>query len=343
MSAPVDLLVVGGGPVGLGTAVLAAEAGMRVVVAEQRAYPVDKACGEGLMPTALGLVQALGADPEGCAIGGIAYLTADGSVRASARFRGGTGRGVRRLELSRALRARTLECGVELRQLRVDAVEQTADDVRAGGVRARWAVAADGLHSPLRRSLGLAAPERGPARYGLRRHYALAPWSDEVEVSWTAGAEAYVTPVGPDLVGVALLSTRSGRGYDELLAGFPALRARLGDAVGGPVRGAGPLRQGASDLRAGRVLLAGDAAGYVDALTGEGIAVGLRGAGELVRCLVRDEAEAYAARAARSTRRTRVLTLGLLSASRVPPVRSALVPAAARLPRVFERVVGALA
>src|SRR6201999_405761 len=115
------------------------------------------------------------------------------------------------------------------------------------------------------------------ARFGLRRHYRIAPWTDLVEVHWAAGAEAYVTPVAADQVGVAVLGaqdggTRSsgiqyggppGRGFDARLAAFPLLRERLAGAVPvSDVRGAGPLRQGVRRRVAGRVLLAGDASGY---------------------------------------------------------------------------------
>ncbi|NEB51506.1 monooxygenase, partial [Streptomyces griseus] len=93
------------------------------------------------------------------------------------------------------------------------------------------------------RSLGLDRPVAGPGRYGLRRHYPLAPWTDHVEVHWSRHGEAYVTPVGEHLVGVAVLS-RDRRPYDRHLAAFPALAARLADSAGAtPVRGAGPLRQ----------------------------------------------------------------------------------------------------
>jgi flavin-dependent dehydrogenase len=83
-----------------------------------------------------------------------------------------------------------------------------------------------------------------------------------------------VTPVAPGLVGVAVLTRRRGP-LAELLAGFPTLAPRLADEHLSRTRGAGPLRQRSSRRVQGRVLLVGDAAGYVDALTGEGIAVGL--------------------------------------------------------------------
>jgi hypothetical protein len=73
MSPDVDVLVVGGGPVGLAAAVLAASRGMSVAVVERRTDPVDKACGEGLMPSAVAALGRLGVDPPGVAFTGIRY------------------------------------------------------------------------------------------------------------------------------------------------------------------------------------------------------------------------------------------------------------------------------
>ena len=339
-----DLIVVGGGPVGLGTAIEAALAGMTVTVFERRAATVDKACGAGLMPPARAALARLGVEPAGRPFHGIRYLTP--SARAEARFRAGPGVGVRRTVLSAALSARAAEVGVA----RVEGVAgppvQGDGWVQVSGIRGRWLVAADGLHSPIRRSSGLDRPAPGPPRYGQRRHYRVAAWSDLVEVHWSATCEAYVTPVGDDLVGVAVLAGRTGPRArdDDWLAGFPLLARRLAGAqpVGG-VLGAGPLRQRSTRRVAGRVLLAGDAAGYVDALTGEGIAVGLLGARELVRCLVENRPQDYEAAWRRASRQYRALTVGLLWASRRPLLRRALVPAAARLPAVFGAVVNRLA
>ncbi|MGC3003727.1 NAD(P)/FAD-dependent oxidoreductase, partial [Streptomyces sp. G35A] len=164
-------------------------------------------------------------------------------------------RGVRRTALHAALREAVLAAGVPVEQRTVRRVEQDEDGVVVDGTRAGHLVAADGLHSPIRRALGLHRPRRAHRRHGLRRHYVLTPWSDRVEVHWAREAEAYVTPVADDLVGVAVLT--AGRGsYDDHLAAFPELRERLtGSGTAGPVRGAGPLRQDASARAAGRVVL----------------------------------------------------------------------------------------
>lgn len=336
-----DLVVAGGGPAGLAVALGAARAGLDVVVCERRDGVIDKACGEGLMPGALLALQRLGVDPPGHVISGITYR--QGKAVAHAPFRGGAGRGVRRLTLHDALRAAVSDAGVTVVRSAVTDVEQRPDSVCAGGVQARYLVAADGLHSPIRTSLGLDGSAGGRPRWGLRRHFTVAPSSDSVEVTWARNSEAYVTPIADDTIGVAVLSSTRG-GFDAQLAAFPELAARLaGAAPASEVRGAGPLRQRTTARSAGRVLLVGDAAGYVDALTGEGLALSLAGAAELVRCLAADRPGDYERAWARTSRRSRWLTTGLLWARERPLLAPRVVPLASRAPWLFARAVDQLA
>ena len=131
--------------------------------------------------------------------------------------------------------------------------------------------------------------------------------------------------------------------FDELLPRFPALHDRLRAAPASPVRGAGPLRQESTARVAGRVLLVGDAAGYLDALTGEGISVALACAPLLVAC-VRDGRPGEYERAWReASRRQRLLTSSLLWLCQRPSTAPRIVPLAARLPAVFAAAVNRLA
>lgn len=236
----IDLLIAGGGPAGLATAIHAASSGLDVVVAEPRTAPIDKACGEGLMPGAVRALRELGVELPGRPIHGIRYL--DGERLAEARFREGPGRGVRRTALHEALSRRAADLGVPVLPLRIGAVHQDAHGVSAAGLTARYLAAADGLHSPVRRQFGLERADPRPPRYGLRRHFAMAPWTDCVEVHWSPRSEAYVTPLAPDLVGVAILTSQRAP-FDEQLGSFPALARLLRPYAASPVRGAGPLRQ----------------------------------------------------------------------------------------------------
>jgi len=204
-------------------------------------------------------------------------------------------------------------------------------------------VAADGLHSSIRRACTLDAPPARHPRFGLRRHYRIAPWTDLVEVYWSLGAEAYVTPVADDLVGVAVLGASSGD-FDSRLAAFPALRERLAAAepVGG-VRGAGPLRQNVRHRVCASVLLVGDASGYIDALTGEGISVSLAQAAALVECLQAGRVADYEYAWRRVSRKSRLLTTGLLWSRHSSLLAPRIVPAAQYLPRLFTSIVNHVA
>jgi flavin-dependent dehydrogenase len=335
-----DLVVVGGGPVGLAAGLYAARAGLSVEVREKRAGVVDKACGEGLMPGAVATLRDLGVEPSGHPIEGIRYR--DRGHAAEAVFSGGPGLGVRRTTLHAALLAAAERAGVAVRTGPVTAVEDRGDHVLVDDEPAAYVLAADGLHSPLRRRLGLQAAPARLRRYGLRTHVVAAPWSRFVEVHWSPRSEAYVTPVADDLVGVAVLSAGKAD-LPTLLQDFPDLCERLAGHETTQVRGAGPLRQRSSRRVAGRVLLVGDAAGYVDALTGEGISVGLAQARAAVAAVAAGDPQSYEGAWRRIGRRQQLLTAGLLTATRVPVVRRRMVPVAGRFPGVFTAAVDQLA
>jgi 2-polyprenyl-6-methoxyphenol hydroxylase-like FAD-dependent oxidoreductase len=231
-----EVLVVGGGPAGLATAIRCALAGLSVTVAEPRTGPIDKACGEGPMPSAVIQLAAIGVRPAGHPLRGIRYL--DSRRRADALFRRAPGLGVRRTTLHAALAARAAQLAIPVLPVRVTGFTQHSGGVTAAGIEARYLVAADGLHSVIRRACALDPPPARHPRFGLRRHYHLAPWSDLVEVYWASGSKAYVTPVADDLVGVAVLGGARGD-FESRLAAFPTLRERLaGAAPASEVRGA---------------------------------------------------------------------------------------------------------
>jgi flavin-dependent dehydrogenase len=337
----IDVLVVGGGPAGLAAAISCAQAGLSVTVAEPRVGPIDKACGEGLMPAAVARLRAIGVEPAGRPFRGIRYL--DATRQADARFRGGPGLGVRRTVLHAALAQRAAALDIPVIPARVTGLAQQPERVIAAGVEARYLVAADGLHSPVRRACGLDAPPARHPRFGLRRHYAAAPWTDLVEVYWAPGAEAYVTPVSGDVIGVAVLGAARGD-FDSRLAAFPALAERLaGASPVGAVRGAGPLRQNVRRRVRANVLLVGDASGYLDALTGEGISVALAQAAALADCLRAGRAADYERAWRRVSRKSRLLTIGLLWSRHRAMLAPRIVPAAERFPRLFTSIVNHVA
>lgn len=347
MTADFDVTVVGAGPVGLAAAIEARMLGLTVAVIEPRTAAIDKACGEGLMPGALPALARLGVDPAGHPLSGVSYRS--GTTRVDHLFGGGgggggaAGRGVRRTTLHSALSARAAELGVDLVPGRVDSLEQDDSGVTAGGIRSRYLLGADGLHSTVRRLTRLERPVAQKARrFGLRRHYSMAPEGDLIEVYWTKTVEAYVTPVGDNLVGIAMLGPQ-GTNFEQALAEIPELAARVaGRRPASDLRGAGPFRQRTTARSLGRVMLVGDASGYVDAITGEGIRVGLAQARAAIDCVDADAPGRYEREWSRRTRDFRLLTAGLVVAAN-SPLRARIVPTAAALPGLFGAVVDRLA
>ena len=289
MTARFDVAVVGGGPVGLAAATATARNGLSVVLLEREALPHDKACGEGVMPAGLAVLDRLEARtriPADAAspFRGIRYVQEDGTS-VEGELPGGGGLGIRRTALSRALLETARAAGVDVRDrtgLRSHRPTPEAVVLETDGeeLTASILVAADGLHSPLRHAAGLDAPPRGRRRFGLRQHFLRPPWTDRVEVYLSDRGEAYLTPCGPSRVGVAFLWSEGALEGKPTIAAmlgrFPRLAARIADAPTDSVaRGAGPFRQRARAWAADRFVLLGDAAGYVDAITGEGLSLGL--------------------------------------------------------------------
>jgi len=360
-----DAVVVGGGPAGLALAAAAAARGLDVAVLEKRLGPLDKACGEGLLPAGRRALAELGAlplvDPGRAApLRELRWCERDGIVAATA-LPGEGGMGIRRTALSAALRARAVQAGAEVRT-----GAEVVDHRRAGGriaavladgeaVEARVLVAADGLSSPVRRREGLDRPPGGLPRFGLRRHFAVAPWADAVEVHFGQGVEAYLTPVGRGEVGLAFLFWREAvRGaplrFEDLLARFPALAERLAGAPpASAVLGAGPLARRARARVAHRLVLLGDAAGYLDAITGEGLSLALGCALDLAALLpgaLADGASAEALRGYEAAWRRRyrpyaAWTRGVLLLGRHPALRRAVLRLAAAHRSAFGRMVAA--
>jgi flavin-dependent dehydrogenase len=345
-----DLLIVGGGPVGLVAALAARQHGLSALVVEQSPGLPDKACGEGLMPGAVAVLGALGVElPGAVELSGIRFM--DGADVATARFPDRTGRALCRLSLMRALTERAQAVGVvllsghTLRDFRYRDRVISADVSAAGGgvstLRAELLVAADGLRSGVRRRLGYELSARGAPRFGLRRHYRCAPWTDRVEVHWEAGVEAYVTPLGVAEVGVALLSHGAPAAYDELLARFPALQRSLGESVPvGRVRGAGPFEQRVRDVLAPGVALVGDAAGYLDAISGEGLTIGFRGAVALVERFRAGELWRYPRDHARISASYQTLTWLMLEIAQRPWLRRSVIRYLAARPAFFSDLLG---
>ena len=288
-----DVAVVGAGPVGSATAIALARSGMRVSLLEKADRPHDKPCGEGLMPEGVACLRELGIHlpaPLFPPLRGVRYrMPGAGATLGLFRSADGAalfGAGVRRTRLAEVMDAAVgeqdlveREAPVRLLSLSQDAEAVTAQTSR-GRLRARWLIATDGLGSPTRRALGWEMAAAPPHRRGLVGHlHVNAHGIDEVVVSFMEGADIYVAPTSDDeLLAVVLARADRLRGkgiedYRRLV--FAAHPEFAGAEMSAPLLSAGPFRVRPRRVADGRVFLAGDAAGFIDPLTGDGMTAGL--------------------------------------------------------------------
>jgi flavin-dependent dehydrogenase len=338
-----DVFVIGGGPAGLAAAIAARQQGFRVVVADGAQMPIDKPCGEGLMPDGLAALERLGVslEPETFyPFLGIRFLAAGLAVDA-AFPQGAWGMGVRRTVLHRLIAERAASSGIEfLWQTPVTGI--TADAVQLGShqVSARWIIGADGGNSRVRRWTQLDAFRKRDCRYAFRQHYRVAPWTDCMELHWGRLGEIYVTPVSKDQVCVALISRDPKLRLTEALKRFPELQARLDGAdVSSTEQGALTATCKLKRVSRGNVALIGDASGTVDAITGEGLCLAFSQAMVLADCLRREDLARYEREHRRLALRPLLMARLLLLLDRRPRLQRRTLQAFQKRPEVFRRLL----
>jgi flavin-dependent dehydrogenase len=328
-----DIFIVGGGPAGLAAAIAARQRGFNVTVADGAVPPIDKACGEGLMPDSLVALAGLGIEvpEESFAFRGIRFFDRGTTVEAS--FPTGPGRGVRRTGLHRAMLDRAAAIGVRFRWgAPVD------PDSLLG--ESRWIIGADGANSRVRKWGGLNERVGERVRFGFRRHYRIAPWSEYVEIYWARNYQVYVTPVAPDSVGVATLAQDSHLRLDAAIQGVPELVRRLGGAdIISTDRGSVSASRELRSVYRDRLALIGDASGSVDAITGEGICLALHQAQALANGIERGELGEYQAEHRRIARRPQLMAKLLLSLGDHAAFRSIAMHAMSACPPIFAKML----
>ncbi|MGB2677383.1 MAG: NAD(P)/FAD-dependent oxidoreductase [Candidatus Acidiferrum sp.] len=275
-----DVFVVGGGPAGLVAAVAARKKGFAVTLADGAEPPIDKPCGEGLMPETQAALRELGitADgSEGYEFRGIQFIHMGKQVAAD--FPEGKGMGLRRPLLHAMLVAQAEHSGARLLwKTPVSAISPEGVQLKNGLVQTRWIVGADGGGSRVRRWSGLEATAQRTQRFATRRHYRVRPWSEYMEIHWGRGAQAYVTPIGKEEVCVVVMAERlADADFAKVLGELPELRERLSGAeLASRERGAITAMHRLQRVTRGNVALVGDASGGVDAITGEGLRLAFR-------------------------------------------------------------------
>jgi flavin-dependent dehydrogenase len=292
-----DVFVIGGGPAGLAAAIAARRQGFRVVVADGAKPPIDKACGEALMPDATAALNQLGVTlsaADACPVRGVRFLAS--GLAAEADFPGGNaGLSIRRTTLHRILTERAQGLGVDLLwESVVTGIAQQSVRLGNRNVRASWIIGADGSNSRVRTWASLAPRSLTGARYSFRRHYRLRPWTDRLEIYWGKHSQGYMTAVSGDEICVAVASRDPGLRLEKSLSDFPDLNRQLSGAAATSIeRGALTANRQLQRVWRGNVALVGDASGTVDAITGDGLGLSFSQAAVLANCLRRGNLSGY--------------------------------------------------
>lgn len=336
------MLVVGAGPAGLAAAIAASRKGLSVAVLESRKPPIDKTCGEGLMPAAVAALGNLGITIESRL--GIPFTHirfADPSSSVCAPISGGCGMGMRRRALHSLLVERATALGVPICWgARISGMQ--SDGVWTGSEfrRCRWLIGADGQNSAVRKFAGLDSARRPLTRFGFRQHFAVAPWSDAVEVHWGKRVQMIVTPTGREEVCVVVLASDSRLRIERAIKLFPELSARLrGAAILSAESGAVTCLNRARAAVRGNVALVGDASCTVDGISGSGLSLAFQEANALADALARENLAEYGRAHAQITKVPVRMTRLLLMMNSNNTVRRAVLRVLAAHPSLFSRLI----
>lgn len=342
MGRDTDVLVVGGGPAGLAAAIAARKKGFAVTVVDGAKPPIDKACGEGLMPDTVSALGELGIKihtDDGRRYRGLRFL--DEKTSAETSLLDAPGIGVRRTVLHQRMVERTEECGIFLLwNTLVTGLTPNGAMVGGSELTAKWVIGADGIRSRVRRWCGLDPSSQGAVRFGHRRHYRVKPWTDYMEIYWGKGMQAYVTPVGNEETCVVLIADNPRTRFEEVRREFPRLASSLeGGELNSTERGAVTEMRSLERVYRGNVALIGDASGSVDAITGEGLCLGFRQAMALAEALEAEDLETYQKAHRRLSKRLKAMGRLLLWLGRNTAVRRRALKALASDPELFARLL----
>jgi flavin-dependent dehydrogenase len=341
-----DVFIVGGGPAGLAAAIAARLHGLRCMIADWASPPIDKACGEGLMPDSLDVLHRLGINLDDYETGnfrGIKFVGQEGS--ASADFPHGRGLGIRRVLLHQAFVDHAATCGVEmLWQSRVTHVKTENNRVsllvNGSPITCRWIIGADGQNSKVRHWAGLDEGHTSIQRIGLRQHFRIIPWSEYVDIYWGEQGQAYVTPIGREELCVALISREKFSSFDIGLEQFPELTEHLaGAARSTSVRGSLTISRRLKAVVKGNVALIGEASGSVDAITGEGLAVAFRQALALASAMKNGDLSSYEKAHSEIVNLPGFMSRSMLLLDSKRWLRQRTLRAFAREPQLFEKLL----
>jgi flavin-dependent dehydrogenase len=291
-----EIIIVGGGPSGIVAAIAARRLDFQTIVLDARTPPINKPCGEGIMPQGVAALRMLGISvpfDSGFPFRGIRFVDEEHSARAD--FACTTGFSMRRAKLHQLLVNHAIAAGVEFRwSARVMDIDQQAVTTAKERLCYRWLIGADGQNSRVRKWAGLDRRTARRKRFGFCGHFRVKPWSDVVEVHWGRGCQIFITPMAGQEVGVTVISRDPGLRLEGALSRFPILAEKL--------RGAAQTTRELGDATSlrillevarGRVALIGDASGTVDAVTGHGLSLSFQQAIPLAEAMRLDDLAHY--------------------------------------------------
>ena len=293
-----DVIIVGAGPAGSVLASLLGARGTSVLLLDRAVFPRDKLCGEFLNPGGVEILGRLGCldvvQSAAFVVRGMKFLSPDGTAFRGQYSGARYGLAVRRTELDSLLLQHAGRAGAEvLEGFRVDRLISGGVEGRTRNatstLRARVVVGADGRNSIVARQLGLFRPHPTHRKMALGRHYqGLTEYGDCGEIFCAGFGYGVINPLGSGIANVclvvdaALLARARGKlgpYFDELLQRMPRLARRLADAAPlEDVHALGPMAHSPARVWAPGALLVGDAAGFYDPFTGEGMFMALRSA-----------------------------------------------------------------
>jgi len=350
-----DVFIVGGGPAGLAAAIAARQKGFRASIADSSIPPVDKACGEGLMPDGIAALRQLGVTipaDQRFPFRGIRFV--EGNLAAQSDFPNEKGWGIRRTTLHKALAERAAALGVEthwgkrvvgLNGNNCEKAEQPGGiSLEGRAIRARWIIGADGQNSRVRQWAQFTPARKKGLRYGFRSHFQITPWSDYVEVHWGRDCQIYITPIGSREICVAVLSANPKSRLADTLKLFPFVAKCLQHAVSlTPEMGgvSSSLTMVEVTRKSAPVALIGDASGSVDAIAGEGLTLAFRQALVLAEALERNDLAAYEVEHRRGRKRPMMMSRLLVVLSEHSHLRRRVLSVFASEPSLFSKLLAA--
>ncbi len=337
-----DVLILGGGPAGLAAAIAMRQKGIDCLVVEAMEPAIDKGCAEGLMPDALASLRQLGLEitqQQGHRFRGIRFNNLQHHVHAD--FPNGMGIGVRRTKLHRLIADRAHEAGVTVAwSSRARLLDGRSALVNGKKISFQYLVGADGQASGVRRWAGLRQIRRESIRFGFRRHYNIAPWSEYVEVHWGSPGQVYITPVASDSVCVVFITRNPKLAQGDFLKAFPVVAEKLqGVPTMSTLRGGISANRILRRVATQSVALVGDASGSPDAITGEGLAVSFRQAVSLANAIERGNLELYNQDHQRIGRLPHVMSWLMLSMDRWPQMQGRALRTLSTHPDYFQQLL----